>query len=207
MRSARDVVAAAIRRVDVDLAELLHGTAMMDPPHPYRVYLSHSHRTYLNQREAASPFTQVLDDDQMEDACTFFAQKHHYVYGRKIHGTKGDGFRLSAVYFRLMWLCAIEGVVGAIHLAATSESAYLKADAFQTAKSYAAAYDDKLREWDRTPWPIAERIRHNSDAISLWVALGEEQPEDSPERIAALVATDDIRHTLMCLANDGKYAV
>ena len=159
----------------------------MGKPHVYRIYSS--------RRDAVD--TQILDESQMEDACALFAQRHVYRH-------RTESKRLATTYARLMWLCAIEGAVSAIYVASLRETAYSKASAFLAAESYAQAYDKTWGEWTSDPWPIPRHMHSNSDAISAWVAAGKEQTDDSPGYIAVLSAVDDMRHTLMRMADHGK---
>lgn len=201
MKTAHEVVIAAMRRVDGDppIRSLVD-----DRRRPVVV-----HRTYFGSREKEGPATfilapavQILNEDQMEDACVRFLQ-------RSLHRAGNESPPIVEMYARLMWLCAIENVTCAIYQAATTEDQIrykaVWVTAFNTAKIYTSVYGTKLGEWALTSWPIKPHLCRASDAISLWATRGERQPDNSLECIAALEATDALRSSLLYAAEKGRF--
>ena len=200
MRTADQIVVAAMQRVD--------GNPLIEFLSEDRAKFSIVTRHYFglgDLYEGSAPYPQVLGDSQMEDACARFYQRSLYIPDNTTP-------KLTMVYARLMWLCAIENVACVIYLAATTKEpaghpyhGAVWATAFDVARIYTSVYEARLDEWSRTTWPIKPHMRRGSDAISAWVAAGREQSEDPPRLVAALEATDNLRNALLYNAARGRF--
>ena len=202
MRTAHEIVIAAMQRVDADpliksLSKGGAGNHAIATRHYYGL---------RDMYDGKASYTQILDDSQMEDACVRFLQRSAYY-----HSSANKAPEIGTVYARLMWLCAIENVTCAIYKAAITEESiehpHCEAawtTAFNVASVYSAAYDKKLDEWSTTLWSVKSNMRRNSDAISRWVAAREYQSKNSPEHVAVLEAIDSLRNSLLYAADKGR---